>query len=467
MYADHFGLTEAPFSIAPNPQYLFMSSRHRDALAHLLYGVQCDGGFILLTGEVGTGKTTLCRCLLEQVPTDVDTAFVLNPRLTERELLATVCDEFGIDYPENAPVKTLVDQINLFLLKRHAGGRKAVLIIDEAQNLSRDLLEQLRLLTNLETNQRKLLQIILLGQPELLETLDKPDLRQLSQRIIARFHLEALTRPETEDYIAHRLSIAGGAGRILTRSALRRVYTISGGVPRVINLICDRALLGAWVDDRTEVTAAIVNRAAGEVLGRGKGHHANQGRVAALAAMLLLGLGLATFMLNRQDGAAPGQAAIQAETQAATQMGTRAEATPLPPVRGHRNITEAYHDLFALWGSAFEDRSSPPCDLAAAIGLQCLSERLSPADIQTMNRPVIVQLDLPGSGARFLTLSKLDGDAMILFAGSEEVRLNREQFKALYDGRAHLVGRMPPDYHHRNGDTGAVSTPTLTGGDQG
>ena len=454
MYTDHFGLTEAPFSIAPNPQYLFMSSRHRDALAHLLYGVQSDGGFILLTGEVGTGKTTLCRCLLEQVPTDVDTAFVLNPRVTATELLATVCDEFGIDYPDHASVKALVDQLNAFLLECHANNRKAVLIIDEAQNLSRNLLEQLRLLTNLETSERKLLQIILLGQPELLETLDNQDLRQLSQRIIARFHLEALTQPETRDYIAHRLAVAGGSGRVLTQGALRRVYRISGGIPRVINLICDRALLGAYVEDKTEVTAAIVSRAAREVLGKDKNHHRNQSRIAAVATIVLLGLGVAAFLWN-QPGEAPF---VQAETSVEAAPPDPSPARPLPPVRGHRNIVDAYHDLFILWGSTFEDRSTHPCDLAGSIGLQCLSEQLALTDLKAINRAVIVQLDLPSSEARFLTVSQLDTDAIVLFAGSEEVRLNHQQFETLYHGSAHMVWRMPPDYHQplKNGDTGAA-----------
>ena len=196
IYNDYFGLKESPFSIAPNPQYLYMSDRHREALANLMYGIQGDGAFILLSGEVGTGKTTICRCLLEQIPTQVDTAFILNPKLTAAELLAAACDDLKISYPQGATIKVLTDCINAYLLEAHANDRRTVLIIDEAQNLSIEVLEQLRLLTNLETNQRKLLQIILLGQPELLVLLAKPELRQLSQRITARFHLNALNRDE-------------------------------------------------------------------------------------------------------------------------------------------------------------------------------------------------------------------------------------------------------------------------------
>lgn len=267
MYNDYFGLREAPFSIAPNPQYLFMSPRHREALAHLLYGIQSDGGFILLTGEVGTGKTTVCRCLLEQIPEDVDTAYILNPKQTAQELLATACDEFKVDYPEGASIKVLVDLLNAFLLNAHQAGRKTVLIIDEAQNLSVDVLEQLRLLTNLETNQRKLLQIILLGQPELLTLLARQELRQLSQRVTARFHLDALNRDEVADYIQHRLDIAGAKGSLFPPATVKRIFQISNGIPRLINLVSDRALLGTYVQNKLQVDVATVNNAAKEILG--------------------------------------------------------------------------------------------------------------------------------------------------------------------------------------------------------
>lgn len=467
MYTDHFGLTDTPFSIAPNPQYLFMSSRHRDALAHLLYGVQSDGGFILLTGEVGTGKTTLCRCLLQQVPTDVDTAFVLNPRVSVAELLATICDEFGISYQEDATVKNLVDQLNEFLLECHANHRKAVLIIDEAQNLSRDLLEQLRLLTNLETNERKLLQIILLGQPELLEMLANQDLRQFSQRITARFHLEALTQSETEDYITHRMSVAGGSGKAFTRAAVRRVYRISKGIPRVINLICDRSLLGAYVEDRPDVTPTIVSKAAREVLGpeRRQGKLMQPGMTAAFVALALLATGLMFFQqqffqqFSENDETQSASVTTPSlPTTPATPIPSTLKTPTMPSITGHGTIVDAYHDLFALWGSAFEDRDTHPCELAVSIGLQCLSQPLNLQDLQTVNRPVIVQLNVAQTGARFLTISRLESDFVVLFAGAEEIQLSHEQFASLYNGEAHMVWRMPPDYQAplKNGDTGAA-----------
>ena len=285
MYNDYFGLREAPFSIAPNPQYLFMSPRHREALAHLLYGIQSDGGFILLTGEVGTGKTTVCRCLLEQIPEDVDTAYILNPKQTAQELLATACDEFKIEYPEGASIKVLVDHLNGFLLEAHQQGRKTVLIIDEAQNLSVDVLEQLRLLTNLETNQRKLLQIILLGQPELLTLLAKQELRQLSQRVTARFHLDALSKDEVTDYIQHRLDTAGAKGSLFPPASVKKIFQISNGIPRLINLICDRALLGTYVQNRLQVDVATVKNASKEILGNQPSQ--NQSRLFAIAAAVL------------------------------------------------------------------------------------------------------------------------------------------------------------------------------------
>ncbi len=302
IYNDYFGLRESPFSIAPNPQYLYMSDRHREALAHLMYGIQGDGAFILLSGEVGTGKTTICRCLLEQIPNQVDTAFILNPKLTASELLAAACDDLKIDYPENASIKVLTDQINAYLLEAHANNRRTVLIIDEAQNLSIEVLEQLRLLTNLETNQRKLLQIILLGQPELLEILSQPELRQLSQRITARFHLDALNRDEISAYIKHRLVVAGAKGTFFPKPAIDRIYKISQGIPRIINLICDRSLLGAYSEGELQVGPKIVGKAATEILGKTSRLVIDWRRIAitaiAMLALVLIGF---TFIISSEE----------------------------------------------------------------------------------------------------------------------------------------------------------------------
>ena len=257
MYQQYFGLVEAPFSIAVNPRYLFMSARHRDALAHLLYGVGSGGGFIMLTGEVGTGKTTLNRCLLQQLPQNTDIAIVLNPALSAVELLATVCDEFEIDYPSGTDsLKILTDALHQFLLRNHQSERRTVLMIDEAQHLGFEVLEQIRLLTNLETDEKKLLQIILTGQPELASILARPELRQLNQRITARFDLTPLDEQETRNYVRHRLQVAGlnDDREIFSGAALRQIFRLSGGVPRVINLLCDRAMMGAYGRDQAMVS---------------------------------------------------------------------------------------------------------------------------------------------------------------------------------------------------------------------
>ncbi len=273
MYNEYFGFKESPFAIAPDPRYLYMTAQHREALAHLVYGLNSEGGCILLTGEVGTGKTTICRCLLEQIPAEANVALVLNPKVNEIELLETICDELHIDYPDknnpgtNNSIKTYTDRIYKFLIETHRNNESTVLIIDEAQNLDNTVLEQLRLLTNLETDQRKLLQIIILGQPELLDILAKTEMRQLAQRITARYHLEPLTKPSIKAYVDHRLAVAGQNIKIFPEKSINLLYKLSNGIPRLINVICDRALLGAYVENQYTVSPRILKKAAKEVFG--------------------------------------------------------------------------------------------------------------------------------------------------------------------------------------------------------
>lgn len=324
MYAKHFGLTQDPFSIAPDPRYLFMSERHREALAHLLFGLgatpnsaaTAGGGFVLLSGEIGTGKTTVCRCLMEQVPSHCHVAYIFNPKLTAMELLRTVCDEFHVHVPSGASTaKDYIDALNAFLLATHAEGKNCVLIIDEAQNLAIDVLEQLRLLTNLETNTHKLLQIVLIGQPELRTLLAQPALEQLAQRVLARFHLDALSEAETRLYVAHRLSVAGLSGPSpFQPAALRRIYNLAGGVPRRINLLCGRAMLGAYSQGLAQISRTVVDKAAREVFGSPEKPMASRTlagvfggsftRHPVLSATLLIALGVGLAWLASQSNMA-------------------------------------------------------------------------------------------------------------------------------------------------------------------
>jgi general secretion pathway protein A len=340
MYESFFGLKQAPFSIAPDPRYLFMSERHREALAHLLYGLGGGGGFVLLTGEVGAGKTTVCRCFLEQVPAECTVAYIFNPRLSVLELLQSVCQEFGIAVPAGADgqppsIKGHIDPLNAFLLQAHAQGRHCVLVIDEAQNLASDVLEQLRLLTNLETVERKLLQIILIGQPELRSQLAQPALEQLAQRVIARYHLGALTAPETAAYIAHRLAVAGHHGALpFDAAALRRTHRLTAGVPRRINLLCDRALLGAYAQGRAQVGARVVERAASEVFGGEGPRRGAQSPALAwglgglLAGVVVAGLGWAAWRAGGGPGAAAALAGPPASSSSATGVAARPPSAP-------------------------------------------------------------------------------------------------------------------------------------------
>jgi general secretion pathway protein A len=359
MYWEYFGFEENPFSISPDPRYLYMSKRHQEALAHLLFGVREGGGFVLLSGEVGTGKTTICRCLIEELPDTVELAFVLNPRLDETELLATICDELHVSYDrENPTLKELVDQLNSHLLDAHARGRQPVLMIDEAQNLSPAVLEQVRLLTNLETTTRKLLQIVLVGQPELNDVLARKSLRQLDQRITARYHLEPLSRSESEAYVKHRLTVAGATQAIFGAGALREIYRQSGGVPRLINTLCDRCLLGAYAEDKRRVDTVLVRQAATEVLGKRPQRRSSK-RTWALAAATAGAIALALIADPVRNGVAERLAALPFADR------IMAALPPLPQIPGlHLDTAE---DPESMAPEVIDTAAGPAPDVAPEV----------------------------------------------------------------------------------------------------
>jgi general secretion pathway protein A len=439
MYTSFFGLQEKPFAITPDPRYLYLSERHAEALAHLLYGINEAGGFIQLTGEVGTGKTTVIRSLLEQLPGHADVALILNPRVTPAEFLLTICEELHVAVPEpgRGSTKVLMDLLGRHLLDTHARGRRVVLIVDEAQNLSTQTLEQVRLLTNLETATTKLLQIILIGQPELRELLDKPELRQLAQRITGRYHLNPLSAEESAAYVKHRMRVAGATAEVFTPAALREIHRLSGGVPRIINVVCDRALLGAFTQEDHRVGGALVRQAASEVYGRPvPAPWLKWGTAAAVtAAVALVAVGLVSLWSARQADTAP--AATAAATQpapadAAPPPAAQAAATPAPaPVpevsldellASHANDTTteaALEKLFSLWGASYDASRGRGCEQAARQDLECLFQKGSWAQLRTLNRPAILTLTDDLGRTHQVVLTALTDEAATFEFGGE------------------------------------------------
>jgi general secretion pathway protein A len=418
MYLAFFGLNEKPFAITPDPRYLFLSERHAEALAHLLYGVTEAGGFIQLTGEVGTGKTTVVRSLLAQTPQHAEIALILNPRMTAPEFLLTICEELGIGVQDSATgsLKDLVDILSQYLLRSHSGGKRVVLVVDEAQNLAPEVLEQVRLLTNLETNTQKLLQIILIGQPELRELLDRNELRQLAQRITGRYHLCPLTHEETAAYVRHRLRVAGATSDIFTPAALREVQRRSGGVPRLINVLCDRALLGAYTQDRHQVSASFVRRGAQEVFGRALAPWWLPWGVGAATAAVVVCGALAAWRYGSWSHAA---VPVPARRPAMASVVPAISPAPAPHpslgslLAGHAADTTpdaAFGQLFSIWGAHYTAGTADPCTQAAAQGLECYVQKGSLAQLRLYNRPAILMLTDDADGAHQVVLSGLDDE---------------------------------------------------------
>jgi general secretion pathway protein A len=448
LYLAFYGLVERPFSITPDPRYLFLSGRHAEALAHLVYGIDEAGGFIQLTGEVGTGKTTVIRALLARAPQGAEIALIFNPRMDAPEFMLTICEELGIMVPNDAvgSVKDLIDILNVYLMRAHAEGRRVVLIVDEAQNLSPDLLEQVRLLTNLETDTQKLLQIILIGQPELRDLLGRNDLRQLAQRITGRYHLEPLSRGDAERYVKHRLRIAGATHDLFTDGALRELFRVSGGVPRLINIIADRALLGGYSLDRHQVSRGMVRRAAGEVFGR---------RVLPRGLPLLLGaaaVGIVAVAGWLALDATATRSAPAAVTPAAAEPASQAANVPAPPktlpellraAPAATNRDPAWQQLFSLWQLPFTTAGQDDaCEQALKQGLECLGQHGTPALLRALDRPVMLDL-VAGESRQPAILTALDDAEATLWFGGESHTVPVAAFQDAWQGDFMLLWRPP------------------------
>ncbi len=492
MYTAFFGLREKPFALSPDPRFLFLSASHREALAHLLYGIEQGEGFIAVTGEVGTGKTTLCRTLLRRLDSDVEFAFVFNPKLSAHELMETLLDEFGLE-AEDKTLRGLVALLNQFLLERRKLGHRVLLILDEAQGLAAETLEQIRLLSNLETENAKLLQILMLGQPELDVMLETPALRQLRQRIGVRWRLTPLSRHETSAYIEHRLRVAaGGERRPFTRGALAAIHRRSRGIPRRINLLADRALLAAYAASSPQVTRRFVRQAAAEVDGRTRSEPRRRKLLAGTAAMLLLLLGLGL------GGAGAGWWDDLALRLAGAGQGFTSPAATSSPLAPSSRLgfdfragvdAASPRPVTALELGAFLEQTAPEIAAAGAYGalLKAWGEEIAPAplpvtleaeiellqrlgfnvtslshtdliELEYLGHPALLQLYSNDDAPRVLTLRRI-GEGFVELQGLRggPRLVTPAVLERFWDGEAQVVWRdhelLPPLL--RVGDRGA------------
>jgi general secretion pathway protein A len=468
MYTHFFGLTREPFSISPDPRYLFMSQRHHEALAHLMYGAGSRGGVVVLTGEIGAGKTTVCRRFLEQIPNGCDVAYIFNPKLTVSELLQSICEEFHVAVPQDTArdgVKNVIDALNRHLLSAHAEGRNSMLIIDEAQNLSVEVLEQLRLLTNLETSERKLLQIVLIGQPELREMLARPALEQLAQRVIARYHLAALSAQETASYIQHRLTSAGwSSASPFQPQSMRRIHQLTQGVPRRINLLCDRALLGAYAQGTHEVSGRVLDKAAHELFDSPAQKRTRRYLLPGVAAGALLA-GAAALATNgamlRNIGVdpAPAPAAINTPApQASPPVQPDVTLAPVPaslpapaqPILSEQNVVNlagldsedaALRQLAQIWGASFT--GDTPCEAPGDSGLRCYRGDGGFASLRQLDRPAVLTLHDSEGKSFYAIVDRLADANAWLRAGTVRQKVSLVVLARYFQGEFVTLWRTP------------------------
>ena len=479
MYLEYFGLNEKPFQITPDPRFLYMSRRHRDGFAHLLYGADEAGGFVLLTGEVGTGKTTLCRSAIASITDNVRVALILNPKQSPEELIASICDELQVAYPKNiSSIKALIDRLNLYLLKAYGKGERIVVVIDEAQNLTFEVLEQVRLLTNLEVSTQKLLQIILIGQPELQTMLSQPELRQLAQRITARFHLTPLTSEETGEYIAHRLKIAGVTREIFTRPAVKEIFRLSRGIPRLINTLCERSLIGAYGANLPLIKKDIVTNASTEVLGDSYVARANPinwlavGTMAAtfIIAVLVVWVVVSSGALEPQQRASLVDKSHQIpDAVSRNESGSVANHTESPPQINQQvasiqvlespqisfaealnsnvasaDTSSAFVNLFSLWDREYAAYTgATACTRAIKAGMRCIFGRGDLDALVKYNRPAVLELLNKNGEAFFVVLKSIDNNNATLMFTDQELLVPIDELNALWSG-SYIIFWKPP-----------------------
>ena len=501
MFGQFFNIDESVFSIAPNPKYLYLSRQHEEALAHLVYGVTRKGGFVCLTGDIGTGKTTICRTMFEQLPENTDIAFVINPKFSPLELLASICDELKISYSYFQPnVKEYVKKIHEYLIDAHAKGRNTVLVIDEAQNLSADTLEHVRALTNVETNEEKLLQIILIGQPELKDLLAKPELEQVNQRITARFHIGPLNLNETNHYISHRLSIAGATQTIFTKSNIKQIHRLSCGVPRLINILCDRILLGAYTLSQLNITSAIIKQSADEVF---ESKQTNRDRypralVASLFALLISGAVVFAYQNSKpnlienkitinatdadihtedkihennhdltyenddryivnEDNASEDKvinARVDRENSGHSINEVKPESynddSDIAIYDEHEtNSIEndfskrglAFQEIFRLWGIEYSNSSQEPCEQAIAHNLYCFKSNGDIATLRKLNRPSVLKSSSTHFEPSYAALVSIEDDKAILSEKGNLYLTEISEIEANWSGEYEVLWR--------------------------
>jgi general secretion pathway protein A len=474
MYGQFFDIDESAFSIAPNPKYLFLSQQHQEALAHLLYGVTRPGGFVLITGDIGTGKTTVCRSLFSEIPENTDIALIVNPKLNPDDLLASICDEFDIPYPEyQLSSKTYLNKLNERLIQSHANGRNTILIVDEAQNLSVDALETIRVLTNLETDEQKLLQIILIGQPELRQRLSDPEMEQLNQRITARFHMHALTKQEVAAYISHRLKVAGSDPELFSQSNINYIYRKTKGIPRLINVLCDRSLLGAFVQKKKIITNEIISKAAIESLGSqdNKFNLMSMKNIAAWAALLVL-LTFTLWIVFYQDKE-PANSSIEISDESIVEDDTEVqselakivvekdafqapEKKTIAPARAKiepliiEEISEpvevmlsaqqwAYQKLLASWEIDYSGVEENACEVAKLNGLLCFSGVGDVSLLQRLDRPVILKNRISRQETSYLFVKSVERGEAIVEDQSGEYRISWLEIANSWRGEFELL----------------------------